>query len=444
MSILDDDNGIENQLIDPFARSTISNEAYPFPVEQYTGEQPVEEEPIAVNETPTLVSGGASIGLNPSSSLDVVGEQPVEDVSDITDTPQAPINDGGEHVSFEFDEQPQSYHELDELIDVHNRLKEIGGISQNDVIQVESISPGLLKSVRPLNMYSAIPTPIGLEVSLESIGKEINKAIKQIIQTLIGYVKRFVAWIVRHLIEGRKTDDLNAIKNRWSSVEKLAARKDSTVGMTAFRKLYGDTDAGRKASTNSHFAQLYAESQLKELSESKVTLGVQLVSNNKLFTEISEHVRSIDSLRKDIGDALVSLEGKGRSSLNSKVSESTYSEMMSRIKTRYAERGKLMTTNINNALNVKDAIGHNKPMIKELSDYTKTIERNITQLEKIVDSSTVDFKDMKEGVVEVRNAFVALIKSAAVLDLYLSYYSEYYNILTTVINRTERKIAAIV
>lgn len=442
MSILDEDNGIENRLIDPFAQSTISNEAYPFPVEQFTGEQPQEEQPEPIIETPSLVSTGSMIGLSPS--LSVIDEKVDEKVSEITDTPQAPIKEEGEHVSFEFDEQPQSYHELDDLIDVHNRLKEIGGISQNDVIQVESICPGLLKDKRPLNMYSAIPTPIGLEVSLESIGKEINKVINQIIQSLIAYVKRFIAWLVRHLIEGRKTDNLSAIKDRWASVEKLAARKDSTIGMNAFRKLYGDTEVGKKASTTSHFAQLFAESQLKELSESKVTLGVQLVSNNKMFTEITEHVRSIDMLRKDIADALVSLEGKGVSSLNSKVSESTYSELLGRIKTRYAERGKLMTTNINNALNIKDAIGHNSAKVKELSDFTKTFEKNIAQLEKKVGSANTDYKDMKDGIIAVRDAFTALVKSAAVLDQYLSYYSEYYNILTTAINRTERKISAII
>lgn len=456
MKILDDENDLEQQLIDPFAQQTISQEAYAFPVEQFTPNPTVQDVPDVVHEPASvIVPGDGKLGLQqsdlePNQSLSVIPTPQDGGVDEVTDTPQEPINEPGTHVSFELEQLEETeqdridYDNTDQLIEVYERLKEIGGVCKNDVIQVESIAPGLLVSHRPMNMYSTIATPIGLEVSLESIGKEVTKTIKRLIAVLIERVKKFIVWFIKHLIEGRKTDDLSKIKDRWASVEKLASAKDSTRGTTAFRKLYGDTEVGRKSSTTSHFAQLYAESQLKELSATKTNLGVRLVSNGKLFTEVAEHMRSIDGLRKSISDALVSLHANGEANLTSGVQADTYREMLGRTKARYNEKSTLMTTNINNALNIKDAIAHNRESVKSLSGYVKTFERNLNDLEKKADDPKANFQGMKEGVRLVRDAFTALVASISVLNLYFDYYQEYFDLLTTAINRTERAVAAII
>ena len=456
MKILDDENDLEQKLIDPFARPTVSTEAYAFPVEQFSPNPTVQEPAGVVDEpAPVIIPGDGKLGLQehelqPNQSLAAIPDTQAENVEEVTDTPQDPIGEPGTHVSFELNPPEETEQDridsdnTDQLIEVYERLKEMGGICKDDVIQVESIAPGILINHRPMNMYSTISTPVGLEVSLESIGKEVTKTIKRLIASLLQYVKQFIAWIAKHLIEGRKTDNLNEIKDRWSQVEKLASAKDSTRGTAAFRKLYGDTDVGRKSSTTPHFAQLYAESQLKELSETKTNLGVRLVSNGKLFTEVSEHIRSIDSLRKSISDALVNLHATGDAKLSGSVKANTYTEMLARTKARYNEKSTLTTTNINNALNIKDAIAHNRESVKSLSDYVKTFERDLNELDKKANDPKADFQGMKDGIRLVREAFTALTTSINLLDLYFDYYQEYFDFLTTVINRTERKITAII
>ncbi len=457
MKIIDDENELEQQLIDPFAVPVISQEAYAFPVEQFTAAPTAPEQPSIIDEVaPVIIPGDGKIGLSqdnlqPNQSLAAIPvTQDNGDVGEVTDTPQDPINESGTHVSFELalgEETEQERLEsdnADQLIEVFERLKEIGGICKDDVIQVESIVTGLLTAQRPLNMYSVISTPVGLEVSLESIGKEVTKTIKRLIAALIQRVKAFVVWIIKHFIEGLKTDNLSKIKDRWTSVEKLAASKDSTRGAAAFRKLYGDSEIGRKSSTTPHFAQLYAESQLKELSETRTNLGVRSAANGKLFTEVAEHMRSVEALRKDISNALVSLHANGEAKLASGVKPETYTELLARIKSRYGEKSTLPTTNINNALNIKDAIAHNYDAVKALSDYVRTFERNLKDLEKKADDPKADYQGMKDGVRIVREAFTALTTSITVLDKYFDYYQEYFDFLTTVINRTERKITAII
>lgn len=453
MSILDDDDqGVESQLIDPFITATISHEAYAFPEEQFI---PIKVNDTQPEETPISVVpmidglGAANVELTPESvnpSLAVVETAPEEsNVSDITDTPQDPVEGDGTHVSFEMTEDElQDSDKGDALIEVYDRLKEIGGVCKNDVVQVESISPGLLIDHRPLNMFSVISTPIGLEVSLESIGKEISKTIKSMLAAFIKHVRNFITWLINHLFEGRKTDNLNKIKDRWSKVEALAASKDASKGMGAFRKQYGDSDVGRKASTTPHFIQLYAESLLKEISETKTTLGVRSVSNGKLFNEVTEQFRYVDEIRKAVGDALVSLHANGTANLDSSVNAKTYIEMLARTKAKYAEKSTLHTTNINNALNIKDAIDNNRDRVKALTEYMKSFERNLTDMEKKVDKGDISMKDTKDGITLTRNGFSALTTAAAILDLYFEYYQEYFNILTAVINKCERKLQAIV
>jgi hypothetical protein len=455
MKIYDDENELEQKLIDPFATPTVSQEAYAFPVEQFSPTPVVVDSVVDLEPAPVVVPGDGKLGiqpneLEPNQSLALVPEVQESNVNEVTDTPQDPVSEPGIHVSFELSLPEETEQErndsdnFDQLVEVYERLKELGGVCKEDVIQVESIAPGILTSHRPMNMYSTISTPIGLEVSLESIGSELSKSIKRLIAGLIEHVKTFFGWLVKHLIDGRKTDDLNKIKDRWAQVEKLAASKDSTRGSAAFRKLYGDTDIGRKSSTTPHFAQLYAQNELKELSETKTNLGIRFVSSGKLYGEVTEHLRSIDGLRKAISDAMVSLHAKGETTLGKTVKADTYTEMLARTKSRYNEKSTLVTTNINNALTIKDAVANNRDAVKTISDYVKTFENNLKDLDKKANDSKTNFQGMKDGIRIVREAFTALVASISVLDLYFKYYQDYFDFLTTVINRTERKIAAII
>lgn len=437
--IEENENGIENTLIDPFM--TVSTEAFPFPIEQYIPPKPVTA-PLSddVQTIPEAVE-------TQSSFQALMDEKETSD--ELTDTPQEPlpspdIDEEETRVSFEIDdtEIKTNLLLLEELVNVHDRLKLSGGICKDDVYQVESLVPGLLTNHRHLNSFSVIPTPVSLGISLESIETKIKNVVLSLISALIDHAISFGKWLATHigslLLDKR---DLQQIKKRWDTVISIANRVDGVNGRDAFKRRYPDESLAKKASTNTHYITMLANQYLKEKGLNTRN-GLRLVETGALYADVKEQVRAFTVWQQDVSRQLYQIE-KDQSTQTSKTDKDKVEQQYAKLKAQYDEPSSLIFREITKALNIKDGIYDTRDDIRSIDKFLKDFVNTLKSLEKKYQGAASVDQNAKENLKYLQSQLTVMKVEMKIVDLQLSQFESYYGFLSVIVGACERRIRAI-
>lgn len=449
MSILDNDNGLENQFFDPFA--TVSQEAYAFPVEDFI---PVAEAKI-VEDVPAVIPTETPIEDEPvevARALAVTEEEasPAE-IAEITDTPQAPAEDpdkeGETRISFELDENAadEADSNLGQLIEVRDRIMEMGGVCKDDIYQVESHFPGLVTDKVGINRFSSMRTPMGVDVSLESIGGEILNVIKKLLAAIRDMVKGLLTGIADALDKKASGTSQDKVQHDWKNVLDRAARVDSLKGREAFRRKFPDEPAAKKASTTGHFVRLYA---IEKLKAAPFTKGYRLAQQGQLIDEIQEIERTAksltDTLRSAVGDIKV---GKAKALDLSKfkpyIEAAEFKGHIGTVRAMLREPSDSIKQDFENAIKIKDGVEVSRNTAKTLREAISGFQSDLSAAESNLEKHT-DANAVRATITQVRLGIAALTRMVEKLHLYTTVYGRYYSLLLSIVGQCERATLSIV
>lgn len=439
MSILDDnENGIENTLIDPFS-IVVSNEAYPFPVEDFIPAEPTPA-PGQVETTvvPTLTEDGAA-KFHQELKANLM---PTEEPDDITDTPQDPAEDptvdGEVRISLEEDEdlttistdENENMHLLASLVEVRDRLTEMGGISQDDVYQVESLSPGLITDRIPMNRFSSLPTPMGLDVSLESVGSKIIETVKKIIASIVERLKRIFNWISQRAQDKVANTSGEQVKAAWKSVLALAAKVDSQKGTSSFKEKFGETEAGRKSGSTDQFIRLHAMSLFNK-RVANFTVGMLFIQKGKAAHSVYGATVDLKRNYTYTSQAIKSLENgkavKPPSTLEFNpeyLNQNDFREHMGKLKAELAQPANNVIKLFEKAIDIPDG---GKTGRDALAEYGKLMGNLSLQLSRVQDDAHSRNADVMESVKNLNIMIQAITNNLTVLTTYVMMYGTYYS-----------------
>lgn len=440
MSLLDDnDNGIENTLIDPF-NITVSNEAYPFPVEEYI---PVTTPPVIDEATvvvPTLTPEGAEKFHQALNAELTTPESPAEEM---TDTPQetavVPSPEGDVRISLEEEEESltkvsktetEDMDLLESLVEVRDRLAEMGGISKDDVYQVESLVPGLITDKISLNRFSSIPTRMGLDVSLESVGSKIIETVKKILTAIVERLKRIFQWMANRAKDKVANTSGEEAKAAWKTTLQLAAKVDSLKGANAFKAKYGETEAGKKSSTNDQFIRLHAMSLFNQ-RVSNFNVGMLQIQKGTLSNRVKNAMGRLQVASAETEKAIKLLEaGKAVPVPNpndfnaSFADQDAFREASAKNKAMYAEAASPTTKLFENAVNVPDggAIAR-----ETLIKYGKKMGDISVQLSHVQDGILSKNDSVMESIKHINIMINAVTNMLTDLTGMVMMYGAYYS-----------------
>lgn len=443
MSILDDqDNGIENTLIDPF-NMTISNEAYPFPVEEFIPTPPTPA-PGTVDKAviPALDESGAA---QFHSDLKAELAQPDETAEEMTDTPQepadAPAADGEVRISLEDEEDPEKLFEatpqeaedvqlLESLVEVRDRLREMGGISQDDVYQVESIAPGIITDKISLNRFSSIPTRMGYDVSLESVGSKIVETVKKILAAIIDRLKRIFTWISKKAEDKVANTTGDDAKAAWKSVLALAAKVDSQKGTDSFKEKYGETEAGRKAGSTEQFIRMYAMSLFNK-RVANFTVAQLKIQKGGMAHDVRGVLADLKTTTAFTNEAINKLKsGKSIGAPNGTEFDPKYSnlnqfrEHIAALKAENATITKPATKLFENLVAAPDAGADARDA---LTTYGKKMGELSLELSRAQDAIANKTDDAMNSLKNVNAMIQAVTNELSETSMYVMYYGTYFS-----------------
>ncbi len=450
--IENDDQGVESQFIDPFAPSM---EAYPFPVEDYIPPTPEKTIPdpdqvvvpaLGAKDIPQLNEDGT---LENGNALKVTEEQGVVvDPSDFTDTPVDPLDkpDGDEvRISFEEGEDKEANDTLDvldEITKIHEQLKTIGGVSKDDVIAFESYCPGVITSKTPLNRFSSIPTPMGLEVSLESIVDQIVQMVRTFVEWLIRQAKKVVDWILSRL-ERAQTNNLFDVKAKWSAVENIAKRIDSTGNSKAYKTRYARYPHAAKSATTLHFITLHANAVMKRVF-TNFNVGMLNVQKGSAFGEAKSLTLRMSQMRDYVTGGVNNFKtGRPVNDINKGIAGDAFdimehSEHIAKLKAEFRELASPMIKEYKNAITVKDIRAAVANDLKTIGDALIKLQREITTLDETVLGSKDKGKFDTDGLRKVKDGMRILVSQSVELDVYLDFFTKYCSASMMVAEECER------
>lgn len=438
MSLLDDnDNGIENTLIDPF-NITVSNEAYPFPIEEFipvTVPDVVEEQQVVV---PTLTPEGAE-KFHQELKTELVPESEAEAITDTPEDPAViPSPEGEVRVSLEEEEDLNEVSKeetedmclLESLVEVRDRLAEIGGISKDDVYQVESIVPGLITEKIALNRISSIPTRMGLDVSLESVGAKIIETVKKILAAIVDRLKRIFAWIAKKAEDKVANTTGGDAAAHWKDVLALAAKVDSQKGTSAFKEKFGETEAGRKSGSTSQFIRLHAMSLFNKrvanftLMQMKIQKGSMLHSVGHMTNELRRSTmfttEAIKKLKagKSVG-APDDLEFESKY-----LSQDSFREHMAKVKAENVTPANPVTKLFENAVDVKDGGSIAR---EAMAKYGKIMGDLSLELSRVQDDIYNKNDDVLNSVKHINIMIQSITNVFTETSFYVMCYGNYFS-----------------
>lgn len=456
--IQDDDQGIENQFIDPFA--VVSTEAYPFPVEDYIPPEPEVVIPnpdsaivpsISDADIPKLNENGT---VEAANALKVTTDDAVHvEASTFTDTPANPLDQPAENavrVSFEEGEESEVDNDievLDEIVSIHRQLKEIGGISKDDVVAFEAYFPGSITGKVPLNRFSSVATPMGLQPSLESIVDQIVNIVKTIVSWIIRQVKKILDWILACFDESQ-VDNLFTVKNKWAVIEGTAKRIDSTGNGTLFKQKYSRYPHTAKSSTTHHFIQLHANYVMSRVF-SNFNVGMLMVQKGSASTEAKALVNRMSQLRNYITGGVNNFKvGRPVNDIDKSVagealSAENHVEHIARLKANFQELASPMIKEFKNAITVKDVRATIANDMKTVGDGMVKLRKDIDALDELVAGSVDKGKYDVDGLRKVKEGMRILVSLTLELDVYLTYFTKYCTAAMVVVNDCNRIVLSL-
>ena len=149
--------------------------------------------------------------------------------------PNPDIYGFGNRLSVEsFDNSPidlmvaEGRNSIEELISAANSMEAIAvdvrdnGISRQDAITLESISPGLLPDRFPVNSFTMVPSPTNLKVALESIDAFRNLSLANLLKAVYRFLANIADWIVtqvKKLFTTTSKDGQRVLANAQATVQ---------------------------------------------------------------------------------------------------------------------------------------------------------------------------------------------------------------------------------
>lgn len=432
MNILDDEeNGIENTLIDPF-KVNVSNEDYAFPVGDFIPsmreEQPVEEKPHIPVYIPEL-----------PEQKPVMEDQEKEIIDEITDTPEqpAPAPEEGEEevrISLEEDIDDTTLDQLDSLVDVRDQLVEIGGISKDDVYQVESYYPGLITQTKPIGLFSQTHTLSGYDVSMEAIGSKIIDGIKAVLKWISDRLRSLF-----NLMMGvKKTTSkqgitLNDVQDKYKRALEMAKQADVKGRRDSFRKGKGDQDYVKKASTNSHYVQLYADHLLKTRM-GETPMSNRLIQDGTISKEVASQVSTLHTLLNYTLSAAGRIK-EGKSHAEIKIDDiAKLREDFNSMRESHRAKAKLIKYIFENAVSVNDASVVGFAAKKELAKKLSETQKAVDAIESSIKSAKDVSKEKNEAIRLLKSAIAVATVRIEILEYLLRCQTSYNGVLNSIMD----------
>lgn len=193
------------------------------------------------------------------------------------------------HVEWE----PEANSSIDDVLDIYDRLSELGGISKTDVIQMESFGVQICDNPQQINRFSATPSLTGYTASMETIGSRIREMIRELIAKIIEKIKSIAKWIVE------KSTALNTVieqdPKKLLDIRKTiidTARKiDATSGPNTFKELASSDDpAVAMSSSTENYAINYLNVQTRMRFSQRYTQGMKLIFDG---TGLASHIEML-------------------------------------------------------------------------------------------------------------------------------------------------------
>lgn len=450
--IENDDQGVESQFIDPFSPSM---EAYPFPVEDYIP-PPVEKTipdldqvivpSVEPEDIPQLNVDGT---LENGNALKVTKDEGVVvEPSTFTDTPVDPLEKPeGEEVRISFEEGEDkevndTLDVLDEITKIHEQLKSIGGVSKDDIIAFESYCPGAITTKTPLNRFSSVATPMGLEVSLESIVDQIVQMVRTFVEWLIRQAKKVIDWILSRL-ERAQVNNLFDVKTKWTAVENIAKRIDSTGNGKVYKTRYARYPHAAKSATTLHFITLHANAVMKRVF-TNFNVGMLNVQKGSAFTESKALSSRMSQMRDYVTGGVNNFKtGRPVNDINKGTAGAAFdimehSEHLAKLKAEFRELTSPMIKEYKNAITVKDIRAAVAIDLKTIGDAMVKLQREITSLDEAVLGSKDKGKFDIDGLRKVKDGMRILVSQSIELDVYLDFFTKYCSAAMMVAGECER------
>lgn len=179
-----------------------------------------------------------------------------------------------------------------ELNNIYNDLLVAKKISQDDVVAIESLFPGLIK--QPLGSFSKYPSRLNYEISTESVFSRIHETILNGIRYVIDLIKNALRWIKDKLFNGvvdKAASKLNKyspkdLRNNRETLLSKAKALDSQHGVSIVNRVVdGKSTVKNRASTYLYMFEWHDEMIHRVLKE-RYTQGIRLIVENKVTANI--------------------------------------------------------------------------------------------------------------------------------------------------------------
>lgn len=148
-----------------------------------------------------------------------------------------------------------------ELVSAANSMEALAdglestGVSRQDAITLESISPGLLPENYPVNSFTLVPSPTNLRIALESIDSFRNLSIANVLKAVYRFLSTIVNWVATHVKK------LFTVSNKDG--QRVVANISATV--TSASSIITQTSKRVDAATEDQYA--------KSLEKAKLTIS---------------------------------------------------------------------------------------------------------------------------------------------------------------------------
>lgn len=181
---------------------------------------------------------------------------------------------------------------LDELEGIHTQLQQIGGVSRNEIVALESLleSPGMFGNPRA---YSAVYSKAGYSTTMETLGATIKRTIMDIIKRIMDACRDLGKFILKGLSADFMGQHMTvSLITRRQEVLAQARRIDAVYGLQSFKRMTSNSDIPpyKEATSTENFAIRYMDYRTKQRFQTRFTIGMRMIVEN---SGLSGHVKSL-------------------------------------------------------------------------------------------------------------------------------------------------------
>jgi hypothetical protein len=283
---------------------------------------------------------------------------------------------------------------------------------------------------------------MGLEVSLESIVDQIVQMVRTFVEWLIRQAKKVIDWILSRL-ERAQVNNLFDVKTKWTAVENIAKRIDSTGNGKVYKTRYARYPHAAKSATTLHFITLHANAVMKRVF-TNFNVGMLNVQKGSAFTESKALSSRMSQMRDYVTGGVNNFKtGRPVNDINKGTAGAAFdimehSEHIAKLKAEFRELASPMIKEYKNAITVKDIRAAVAIDLKTIGDAMVKLQREITSLDEAVLGSKDKGKFDIDGLRKVKDGMRILVSQSIELDVYLDFFTKYCSAAMMVAGECER------